>query len=92
LISISDVAEKFASFDEHQFRERQRQFEIRGDERSEQKEDHYQAKTAAMEAIGDDSICPMEHCDAVLTPQKRIFHKGLKAWVWIQCNATGGKP
>jgi hypothetical protein len=91
MVSINSVSEKHASFDEYQLRERQRQFEMRGDVRTEAKEEHYQAKTAAMEEIGDDSICPIENCDTVLSPQKRTFHKVLKAWICIQCNARGGK-
>jgi hypothetical protein len=91
-ISINDVSNKFDSLDDYLFRERERQFQLRGETRVEQHEERYQNKTAALNEIGEGAICPMDKCDAILAAQHRVFHKGVGAWICIQCNVRDGKP
>lgn len=66
MVSLNDVAEKFDSPDEYMLRQRQRQFTMRGDHRTEEQEEHHLTKTAALQKLGRDAVCPLEKCNTIL--------------------------
>lgn len=91
--SLNDVEGKYDTYAESMLQYRQYDMMNRsGRVRTDTEEERYQDRTAALADIGDDSICPVEHCTTVLVPRARTWHTRLKQWICLACNTRDGNP
>ncbi|KAL2030792.1 hypothetical protein VTO58DRAFT_108146 [Aureobasidium pullulans] len=73
--SLNDVEDDYESHEKSKLKYRQYDVIQRsGRVRTEEDEDRFQARTAALELIGDDSAYPVEHCTTILAPIARTWH------------------
>lgn len=76
--SVNDV-NVIELFETYRFRSREVDYAQRhdGESRTQEVEEVYQGRKAALAKLNDNTKCPVDGCETVLTPDSRIFNKGL---------------
>jgi hypothetical protein len=91
--SLNDVEGKYDTYAESMLQARQYDVMNRSRRvRTDAEEERFQDRNAALDVIGDDSVCPVEHCTTVLVPRSRTWHTRLKQWICLACNTRDGNP